>query len=204
MTRFEMKSAAKERLGNKIFNNTWLYAVLIMFVFSALETAAGAIIVGAGLLVLTGPMSYGRAFVFLRNARDGSQPDISDLFRGFRDDLGGTMLLGLMSSIFITLWSLLLIIPGAVKTYAYSFAYYLKIDHPEYDWRTCLHESERLMKGHKWDLFVLDLSFIGWEIVGSLCLGVGTFWVSAWRQAANAQFYQSVIYSPCALNEAEQ
>ena len=49
-----------------------------------------------------------------------------------------------------------------------------------------------MMNGHKMDLFILDLSFIGWMIVGSLCLGVGTLWVSAYMEAAHAHFYESI------------
>ena len=68
--------------------------------------------------------------------------------------------------------------------------YYVKADHPEYGWRECLDESQRLMTGHKWEKFVLDLSFIGWGIVGSLCLGVGTLWVMTYMAATEAQYYE--------------
>ena len=96
----------------------------------------------------------------------------------------------LLSGLFIFLWSLLLFIPGIVKAYAYSMVYYVKADHPEYGWRECMDESQRLMTGHKWEKFVLDLSFIGWGIVGSLCLGVGTLWVMTYMAATEAQYYE--------------
>ena len=56
-----------------------------------------------------------------------------------------------------------------------------------------LRESHRLMKGHRMELFLLNLSFIGWMIVGSLCLGVGTLWVSAYMETANAVFYEELV-----------
>ena len=127
---------------------------------------------------------------FLAQAREGRGIDLNDLFRGFRDDFGGTLLISLLSGLFIFLWSLLLFIPGIVKAYAYSMVYYVKADHPEYGWRECLDESQRLMTGHKWEKFVLDLSFIGWGIVGSLCLGVGTLWVMTYMAATEAQYYE--------------
>ncbi len=71
-------------------------------------------------------------------------------------------------------------------------SFYIKADHPEYDWRQCINESKAMMYGHKWELFVLDLSFIGWMIVGALCLGIGTLWATAYQSAARAQFYESL------------
>ena len=97
---------------------------------------------------------------------------------------------------FIFLWSLLFVIPGIVKMYAYSMAYYIKLDHPDYGWKACIDESRQLMDGHKWEKFVLDLSFLGWIIVGSLCLGVGTLWVTPYMEATNAQFYEYVRCCP--------
>ena len=88
------------------------------------------------------------------------------------------------------------IIPGIVKAYAYSMAYYIKLDHPDYGWNACITASRQLMDGHKWEKFVLDLSFLGWIIVGSLCLGVGTLWVTPYMEAANAQFYEYVRTCP--------
>jgi len=157
---------------------------------SAIVGAAGSILPGVGALVVTGPMLYAQKYAFLAQAREGRGIDLNDLFRGFRDDFGGTLLISLLSGLFIFLWSLLFFIPGIVKAYAYSMVYYVKADHPEYGWRECLDESQRLMTGHKWEKFVLDLSFIGWGIVGSLCLGVGTLWVMTYMAATEAQYYE--------------
>lgn len=192
MTRSEMKCNAKTRLGNGIFKNRWMIALLICVIMGAVTTAAGTVIPGLGALIIVGPVTYGMKKLFLTQAREDCDMKIGDLFCGFNEDFGGTFLLGLMSTLFITLWTFLLVIPGIVKTYAYDMIYYIKADHPEYDWRTCLKESQRMMKGHKWELFVLDLSFIGWFIVGSLCLGVGTLWVVPYTEATRAQFYMNL------------
>ena len=136
------------------------------------------------------------AFIFLKQARDRQPVRLGDMFRGFQDDFGGTFLIGLMTSLFTFLWSLLFVIPGIVKMYAYSMAYYIKLDHPDYGWKACIDESRQLMDGHKWEKFVLDLCFLGWIIVGSLCLGVGTLWVTPYMEATNAQFYEYVRCCP--------
>lgn len=192
MTRQELKARAKDQLGNNLFCNAWLFAVLACFIFSVICSAAGSIIVGIGAVIVTGPLSFGLNYLFLKQARDHQPMDLGDMFKGFSSDFGQNLLIGLMTAIFTALWSLLLIVPGIVKVYSYSMVYYIKADHPEYDWRQCIAESQAMMNGHKMDLFILDLSFIGWMIVGSLCLGVGTLWVSAYMEAARAHFYESI------------
>ena len=190
MTRSEWKAAARAQLGGGIFRDQWLMGVVFVLVVSAIVSAAGSVLPGVGALIVTGPMFYAQKRAFLTQARTGESTDLSDLFCGFRDDFGGTLLIGLLSWLFIALWGLLLIVPGIVKAYAYSMVYYIKADHPEYGWRECLEESQRLMIGHKWEKFVLDLSFLGWGIVGSLCLGVGSLWVMTYMAAAEAQYYK--------------
>ena len=192
MTRQEIKARAKDQLGNNLFCNAWLFAVLACFIFSVICSAAGSIIVGIGAVIVTGPLSFGLNYLFLKQARDNQPMELGDLFKGFSEDFGQNLLIGLMTAIFTALWSLLLVVPGIVKAYSYAMVYYIKADHPEYNWRQCIAESQAMMNGHKMDLFIMDLSFIGWMIVGSLCLGVGTLWVSAYMEAARAHFYESI------------
>ena len=152
----------------------------------------GILLSGIGALILSGPMTYGVAYVFLKQSRDGQPMNVADVFRGFPEDFGGTLLLGLLSSLFTFLWGLLLVVPGIVKAYSYSQAFFVKVDRPEYDWRACMDESIQLMDGHKMDLFMLDLSFLGWYIVGALCIGVGTLWVYPYHMAARTKFYEEL------------
>ena len=130
MTRSEWKAAARAQLGGGIFKDQWLMGVVFCLVVSAIVGAAGSILPGVGALVVTGPMLYAQKYAFLAQAREGRGIDLNDLFRGFRDDFGGTLLISLLSGLFIFLWSLLLFIPGIVKAYAYSMVYYVKADHP--------------------------------------------------------------------------
>jgi hypothetical protein len=74
-------------------------------------------------------------------------------------------------------------------------------DKPHYTWKQALDESKSLTDGYKMDLFLLDLSFIGWYIVGALCLGIGTLWVEAYHMAAKANFYNAISgYKPPVAN----
>ena len=191
MNRAELKSRAKSQLGG-IFEPNWIYALLFCLIASVIVSAASVVPVLGSLIVL-GPMNYAISKSLLNLSRKGEKPNLNGLFDGFTDDFGETLLIGLLSTLFVCLWSVLFIIPGIVKSYAYSMAYYVKVDHPEYDWRQCLKESEALTKGHKGELFVLDLSFIGWLIVGAMCLGVGTLWVMPYMELTKANFYNDLV-----------
>lgn len=103
MTRSEWKAAARARLGGGIFKDQWLMGVVFCLVVSAIVGAAGSILPGVGALVVTGPMLYAQKYAFLAQAREGRGIDLNDLFRGFRDDFGGTLLISLLSGLFIFL-----------------------------------------------------------------------------------------------------
>ena len=161
-------------------------------------------------LVLSGPISFGVCRLFINLARRNEDMDFPRLFDGFREKFADNIILGVLVSVFTALWSLLFIIPGIVKYYSYSMIFFIKADHPEYDWKTCFNQSKSMMTGHKGELFVLDLSFIGWYFVGMLCLGIGVIWVSPYVQAAKTNFYLDLIrefdirvsFSPEGLAEA--
>lgn len=192
MNRVEIKARARAQLGGGIFQNAWMMGLVVCLLIGLLETTATSVLPVVGGILVIGPLEYGMAYIFLKQARDGQPVQMGDMFRSFQDDFGGTLLIGLMTGLFTFLWSLLFFIPGIVKAYSYSMVYYIKVDHPDYDWKMCINESRRMMTGHKWEKFVLDLSFIGWILVGSLCFGVGTLWVTPYMTAAEANFYESI------------
>lgn len=87
--------------------------------------------------------------------------NLMDGFQSFLKIIG----LNIITGILTFLWSLLFIIPGIVAAYRYRQALYLLLDHPEMGIFECIRESKRLMRGHKAELFILDLSFIGWALL---------------------------------------
>lgn len=192
MTRVEIKTRAKAQLGNNIFGKAWLMALLCCFIVAVVSYVAGTIVPSLGAIVITGPLTYALSYIFLKQSRDGQPINLEDLLSGFKHDFGQNLLIGLLSSIFVTLWSLLLVVPGIVKAYSYSMAYFVKIDHPDYDWRACLTESRRIMNGKKMELFIQDLSFLGWIFVGSLVCGVGGLWVTPYMNVSRAIFYENI------------
>ncbi|MCQ2558143.1 MAG: DUF975 family protein [Oscillospiraceae bacterium] len=194
----ELKARAKAQLGHSLFGKVWLYDVITVAVQAAVSNVISLVFKNVsygGLLnsLITGPFSVSVAYMFLNQCRDGQLMNLDDLLKGFREGFGENFLLGLLVSLFTALWSLLLVVPGVIKAYSWSMVYFIRCDHPDYDFRTCMRESAAMMNGNKMRLFLLDLSFIGWLILGTLCIGVGVLWVAAYMEAAHAQFYQNLL-----------
>jgi len=95
----------------------------------------------------------------------------------------------LLRSVFIFLWTLLLIIPGIIKSYAYRMVPYILADNPNIGAMEAITLSNEMTMGHKFDMFILDLSFIGWYFLGSLALGIGVLFVMPYENATNAELY---------------
>lgn len=190
MTRSELKARARQKLGGGLFQQNWLYSVLATLIFSALVSISSAAVIGP--ILLTGPLTYGLSYLYLKQSRTGNKMELAEIFEGFKADFVGNFLLGFLQSLFIALWSMLFVIPGIVKQYSWSMAYYVKIDHPDYDWRACLDESKRITMDHKSELFLLDLSFIGWAIVCVFTFGIGYFWLIPYMTATKAEYYEAL------------
>lgn len=129
----------------------------------------------------------GRKF-FIRAAENDS--DMNYLGFGFSStryiEIIKTMLL---KGVLTFLWILLLIIPGIVKSYAYRMVPYILADNPNIGCRRAIELSNEMTMGHKFDIFVLDLSFLGWYLLGALLFGIGTLFVRPYDNATNAELY---------------
>ena len=137
------------------------------------------------------------AFVSLGLARynlnliDGKEATVGQIFC-HSSIWGKAVWLRLRMSIFIFLWTLLLIIPGIIKSYSYSMAGFIMSENPEMSAKEAMEVSMGMMKGNKWRLFCLQLSFIGWGILCIFTLGIGFLWLSPYMNAATAAFYDEV------------
>ncbi|MDO4731076.1 MAG: DUF975 family protein [Clostridia bacterium] len=183
--RAAIKQLAKEKLGSGIFTSNWVKGVLIGFLYSLISSVP----------FLAFFLEFGFCRAFLDNARkasDEEEMEVGELFSGFNEQPGRNFLIGFVGGILIFLWSCLFVIPGIIKLYSYSMAYYIAIDNPDLKWNECITKSREMMKGYKWKLFVLDLSFIGWYFVGSLVCGIGSLWVYPYNFQARALFYEQI------------
>ena len=109
----------------------------------------------------------------------------------------------ILMGIFEFLWTMLFIIPGIIKAFSYAMTPYILVEHPEMSANQAINESIRLMKGHKFDLFYLYLSFIGWGILSVLTLGIGFLWLIPYMETSQAAFYADVKASAMMQAEAQ-
>ena len=190
MDRAELKARARAQLGGGIFQNLWMMGLAVCLLIGLMESAAAGILPGIGALIVVGPLEYGMAFIFLKQARDHQPVQLGDMFRGFQDDFGGTFLIGLMTSLFTFLWSLLFVIPGIVKSFSYALTPYILGDCKNVRAQDALKLSMRMMKGHKGELFVLCLSFLGWLLLSALTAGLlEIFYVGPYMNNTFAGYY---------------
>lgn len=149
----------------------------------------------AGLLgivsfILGGTVELGYA-KFLLKQYDRKQLQFSDLFSQF-ERFGTGFAQQFLRVLFTTLWMLLFIIPGIVKGLSYAMTPFILEEHPEMTASEAIKASMRLMDGHKMDLFILGLTFIGWQILAYLTMGIGFLFLNPYMNAAYAAFYRSI------------
>ncbi|WP_025729146.1 DUF975 family protein [Atopobacter phocae] len=96
----------------------------------------------------------------------------------------------LLKKIYIFLWSLLFIIPGIIKAYSYRYVPYILAEHPRMKSKDAIMQSIKLTKGHKWNIFVLDLSFILWNMLSLVSFGFSNLFVAPYKEATNAVLYK--------------
>lgn len=122
--------------------------------------------------------------------RDYKAP-VSKLLFGFQSGFyGNSVLVMFMKNLFVALWTLLFVIPGIVMSYAYRMVPYILAEQPDIDYREALRISKEMMYGQKWEAFFLDLSFIGWLMVGAVTCGIaGIFYVKPYVDATNVELY---------------
>ena len=162
--------------------------VMVIAVLSAL--AFIALIASLIRIFVTNPLEIGCRGFFLRNTEEPAE--MNELGVGFHPYFHNVGAL-LLRDVFIALWSLLFVIPGCIKHYSYRMVPYILAENPEISGKEAITLSRQMMDGHKWNAFVLDLSFIGWAILSSVTLGLaGIFYVNPYKYCTDAELYQAL------------
>lgn len=178
-----VKLVAKENLSNN-------FGVAFGTIF------VGELIIGAcaftwvAPVILAGCISAGLAIVMLSIVRM-NEVKFSDMFKGF-DNFGTTCVSGVLIYVYLILWALLFVIPAIVKSYSYSMTFYILADNPGMKPNEAITKSRELMDGHKFDLFVLHLSFFWWYVLCAITLGLASIYVVPYVQTSTAQFYDTI------------
>ncbi len=180
---------------------TIIYLVLAMAISGASgipeaygRTVPASLALGLGVLeiLVVWPLAVGFNNSFRLLLETGDDRMANNMFAlgfgNFLHNVWGMFLTG----VFIFLWTLLFVIPGIVKSFSYAMTPFILVEHPELPANRAIDESSRLMKGRKFDLFWLYLSFIGWAVLCFLSLGIGFLWLIPYIQTSLASFYADV------------
>lgn len=129
--------------------------------------------------------------VYAMNVRKGQTAPYATLFDGFVF-AGKIILLNIVMSVFMFLWSMLLVIPGIIAAYRYRFAIYNLCDDPSMGVMEALNMSKAQTRGYKGQLFVLDLSFIGWNFLCALTMGILSIWIMPYIQQTDIGYFEAI------------
>lgn len=142
-------------------------------------------------VLISGTLTVGLAVFFL-NLANGKEARVENVFSQFKHHWGNTFVAGLLIMIFTILWSFLFFIPGIIAALSYFAAPYILAEHPEIKAREAIEMSKNMMRGHKMELFKLNLSFIGWILLGIVTFGIAFIYVQPYMQATMAEFFNEI------------
>ena len=198
-TFYEYRAQAREALQNRwgeaaIVSLIILVAAMVISIPSFMAEWAGSITTVLSVLIL--PLQYAYYISLLERTRGGEeeltrftlQYAINHAYANTRFLVAGLliMLISMVLAIFT------LGIGAIIVNYMYSMVPYLLHDYPELTPREAMKISREMMSGQKWNLFVLDITFIGWVILAIITCGLGSLFVVPYMQAARAAFYDDL------------
>lgn len=220
MSRYQLKKEAKDLLnGNFVF---FLLLFLPVFVIELIaeganfksdnvnvqvvDSSVSSIwgswdTIGLFSSLLAGFLIVGISYVLVDLFRE-SQTFSDPLKKSFTivsrgDYFIGSILISLLSFVWIFLWTFLLLVPGIIKSLAYSQAYYIYRDaidqQQSISCRDAISKSRALMNGHKWEYFMLQLSFIGWGLLIMITFGIAAIWVQPYYHLTMANYYRHLV-----------
>ena len=198
-TRLELKEQGRQDFKN----DYWAYVLVafiavlctgehLTFITQQLDIHSYSISTIGTLLsiLLVHPLYIGTRRFFLSNIYKDGKTSLQTLSYAFDTAYGNVVLTMFLKRLFITLWTLLLIVPGIIKTYSYFMVDYILADNPDIDYRRAFDISNKTMNGEKLNVFVLDLSFIPWFLLTIITAGIaGIFYVSPYIEATKARLY---------------
>lgn len=187
MTRVELKNMAKEQIHGKI---GILFLIFLIITIIEVGSAFVPVVGWFATIIIMPAFNISLCMIFLGLTKN-EDISVGDAFKGF-NITGKAVWLNIITNFFVFLWSLLLVIPGIIKVFSYAAAPFILADNPELTAREALSESKRIMDGHKFDLFVLQLSFFWWYILSAITFGIAYIYVVPYFQTTMANFYNDI------------
>ncbi len=180
-------------LNSMADNTAGMMAIgIFLMVFIMMFVVLMAVVILLDVFIFN-PLEVGCKKYYLRNLNEPAQ--VGNIGYAFDNNYKNITKTMFFRDLFTVLWTLLFIIPGIVKSYEYQMIPYLLADNPQMTKEQAFEESKCMMQGQKWKAFVLDLSFIGWNILSALTLGIlGIFYVQPYMDATHAALYEALRY----------
>ena len=180
-------------LNSMADNTAGMMAIgIFLIVFIMMFVVLMAVVILLDVFIFN-PLEVGCKKYYLRNLNEPAQ--VGNIGYAFDNNYKNITKTMFFRDLFTVLWTLLFIIPGIVKSYEYQMIPYLLADNPQMTKEQAFEESKRMMQGQKWKAFVLDLSFIGWNILSALTLGIlGIFYLQPYMDATHAALYEALRY----------
>ena len=203
----EYRAAARQTLGDR-----WNEAALVFFLITliaalfsgpnacgslfhwsnAFSNAWSGLYLAAAILLIM-PLQAVFSIIMLRWVRGSEERLLESTWNTFLHKFEHVVVpMALEIVIIVAISVVTLCIGGIIFAFAYAMVPFVLEDHPEMSAREVLRTSREMMRGHKWELFILELSYIGWILLCIITLGVATFWVEPWMTTAMAHFYEDI------------
>lgn len=206
------KSAEYRAQARAALKGNWsqpvLAVLLVSFICSGVEGSFTYVILNRPWLsvlgiLITMPLNYAMILSLLLFFRGQKDNCVENAFRLAFKPYSRAFLVEFFKMIMVLLGFALLIVPGIILDLAYSMAEFIAYDEPEISEVETLRRSRRMMKGHKWQLFCLQFSFIGWILLSIISLGIGLLWVIPYMYVSMAAFYEDLRHEDplTAVNE---
>ncbi len=174
-------------LSDSLFSNVTANIIAVI-ALGAIAITIIIVFASAFRIFLGYPLEVGGRRYFIKSARYEDNSKCFS-FAFYRENYSAIVFTMLLKGIQNFLWFLLFIIPGIVKSYSYSMVPYILADNPRIGIRRAIELSNNMTDGHKFDMFVLDLSFIGWWLLCILTLGLGSIFLNPYIDATKAELY---------------
>ena len=187
MNRAEIKSLAKQQIKGKI-GTLFLVALVVSLISGALNLIPTVGSIASALIAPTFTLATVAIYLKLAN---GESIAVGDVFSKF-DQFWPAFKVNFLVGLFTTLWSLLFVIPGIIKGFSYAMANFILAENPGIGAREAINRSKAMMDGHKMELFVLNLSFIGWYLLCGITFGIAAIWVIPYVNATTTNFYNKI------------
>lgn len=159
----------------------------------AIETARStSFITSIITMIVSAILDMAAIGVYIKMSRSPEPVSFTDFIEGFNNWARATLGI-LWQFIWIFLWTLLFIIPGIIKSLAYSQMFYILVEYKDVSVSKAMRISIEITKGHKGDLFIMYLSFIGWDFLSALTLGLLSFWLIPYKNMTYVNAYHALM-----------